>query len=121
MRVFVFVLLLLVAAKIGTQQYLVSTAKDEIIVAAYRERAASACREAARATRLTLAASWTPPRDIRVIVGKSSLDVALWRIDNELWSTRYKMPYLLFPMQDAPKPIYCQFNIAHDAASLIRL
>lgn len=121
MRVFVFVLLLLVAAKVGTQQYLVSTAKDEIIIAAYRERAVSACREAARTTHLELASSWTPPRAMSIVVGKSTLDVALWQIDNALWETRYKTPYLLLPMQDAPKPVYCQFNIAHGAASLIQL
>ncbi|MGE0768787.1 MAG: hypothetical protein AB7L90_20285 [Hyphomicrobiaceae bacterium] len=121
MRIFVFVLLLLVAAKVGTQQYLVSTAKDEIIVAAYRERAVSACRDAARSTRLELSSTWSPPREMRVVVGKGTLDIALWQVDNVLWETRYKTPYLLFPMQDAPKPVYCQFNIAHGAASLIRL
>jgi hypothetical protein len=121
MRVFVFVLLLLVAAKVGTQQYLVSTAKDEIIVAAYRDRAVAACRNAARSTLLELSSSWTPPRDMRVVIGKSTLDVALWQIDSALWETRYKTPYLIFPILDAPKPVYCQFNIAQGAASLIRL
>lgn len=121
MRVFVFVLLLLVAAKVGTQQYLASTAKDEVIIAAYRERAVAACRTAARSTHIELAASWTPPQEIRVVVGKSTLDVALWQIDNVLWETRYKTPYLLFAMMETPRPIYCQFDIAQGAASLIRL
>jgi len=121
MRVFVFVLLLLVATKVGMQQYLVSTAKDEIIITAFRERAASACREAARTSRLELPPSWLPPRDMRVVVGKSTLDVALWQIDSVLWEKRYKTPYLVFPMRAAPNPVYCQFNIAHGGASLIRL
>jgi hypothetical protein len=121
MRVFVFVLLLLVAAKVGIQQYLASTTKDEIIVAAYRDRAVAACRNAARNTLLELSNSWTPPREMRVVIGKGTLDVGLWQIDNALWQTRYKTPYLVFPIVDAPTPIYCQFNIAQGAASLIRL
>lgn len=121
MRVFVLVLLLLVAAKVGTQQYLVSKTKDEIIVAAYRERAVAACRHIARSTQLELPASWTPPREMQVVVGKSTLDVGLWQIDNVLWETRYKTPYLLFAIKNEPHPVYCQFNIAQGAASLIRL
>jgi len=121
MRVFVFVLLLLVAAKVRTQQYLASTAKDELIVAAYRDRAVAACRNAARNTLLELSNAWTPPREMRVVIGKGTLDVGLWQIDSALWEARYRTPYLVFPILESPKPIYCQFNIAQGAASLIRL
>ncbi|MGD9804602.1 MAG: hypothetical protein AB7O71_07630 [Hyphomicrobiaceae bacterium] len=121
MRVLVFVLLLLAAAKVGTQQYLVSATKDEIIIAAYRERAVAACRDVARTTRLELAASWAPPEDIRVVIGKGTLDVAIWQIGNTLWETRYKAPYLMFPMKMVPRPVYCEFDIAQGAASLVRM
>ncbi len=48
MRILVIVLVLLAAAKIGTQQYLIASAKNEIIVAAYKERAVGACERAAK-------------------------------------------------------------------------
>jgi len=121
MRVLVFVLLLLAAAKVGTQQYLVSTAKDEIIITAYREQAINACRDAARATRLEVTAAWATSDEVRVVVGKSTLDVALWQIDNALWQTRYRTPYLLFTMSNAPQRILCEFDIAQGAASLMRM
>ncbi len=48
MRGLVIVLLLLAAAKVGYQQYVVSTAKTEIIVAAYRDKGAGACERASK-------------------------------------------------------------------------
>lgn len=121
MRVLVLVLVLLAAAKIGTQQYLASTAKNEIIIAVYRDRALSACREAARAMHLDISGAWAPTDDIRVMIGKTSLDVALWQIDNALWQARYKNPYLVLAMKEAPQPVYCEFDIAQGAASLFRM
>ncbi len=121
MRVLVFVLLLLAAAKVGTQQYLTSAAKDDVIIAAYRERAMTACRDAVRAKRIDVQTASISADDVRVVVGKSTLDVALWQIDNALWQTRYKTPYLLFTMKSASQSVYCEFDIAQGAASLVRM
>lgn len=121
MRVLVIVLTLLALAKIGTQQYLVATAKTDIIVSAYRDRAVGACKEAARARQLAVPASWATQGPVRLVIGKSSLDVALWQVDHNLWQKRYKNPYLIFTISEAPLRIYCEFDIAHGAASLITM
>jgi hypothetical protein len=121
MRVLVLVLTLLAAAKIGTQQYLIASAKTDIIVSAYRDRAVGACREAARSRQLAVPASWSTQGPVRLVIGKSNLDVALWQVDHNLWQKRYKNPYLIFTISEAPLRIYCEFDIAHGAASLITM
>ncbi len=121
MRVLVLVLTLLAAAKIGTQQYLIASAKTDIIVSAYRDRAVGACREAARSRQIAMPASWSAHGAVRLVIGKSNLDVALWQIDHRLWQTRYKSPYLIFTISEAPLRIFCEFDIAHGAASLITM
>ncbi|MEZ5817512.1 MAG: hypothetical protein R3D44_10550 [Hyphomicrobiaceae bacterium] len=121
MRFLVFVLVVLAASKVATQQYLISTTKNEIIIAAYKDRAVTACREAARARRLAIPASWAPASDIRVVIGKSSVDVALWQVDNVLWQARYKAPFLVVPVEAPPHGLFCEFDIAQGAASLVRM
>ena len=121
MRVLVLVLTLLAAAKIGTQQYLIASAKTDIIVSTYRDRAVGACREAARSKRIEVPASWSSSGAVRLVIGKSNLDVSLWQIDHSLWQTRYKSPYLIFTISEFPRRIYCEFDIAQGAASLIAM
>jgi len=121
MRMLVFVLVLLAAAKIGTQQYIVETAKSDIIIAAYRDRALGACREAARDRRLDLSDQWASGGDVRLVIGKSGLDVAVWQVDHALWQARFKNPYLLFTLRDRGQKVYCEFDVLHGAASVMRM
>ena len=121
MRILVFVLLLLAAAKIGTQEYLTSSAKNEIIIAAYRDRALGACKDAARAKRLEVANASEGGRDVRLVIGKGSLDVALWQVDHALWQARYKSPFLLFTLSERPQRVFCEFDITQGSASVIRM
>lgn len=121
MRILVLVLVLLAVAKVGTQEYLTSSAKNEIIIAAYRDQALGACREAARAKKLDVAYVGDSGRDVRLVIGKGSLDVALWQVDHALWQTRYKSPYLLFTLSDRPHRVFCEFDITQGSASVIRM
>ena len=121
LRILVILLALLATAKVGTQQYLVAAAKSEIIIAAYRDRALNACREAARARKIDMARPSDERHTIRLVIGKGSLDVALWQVDSELWQARYKSPYLLFTLAEAPQQLLCEFDIAQGSASIIRM
>lgn len=120
MRVLVIVLALLAAAKIGTQEYLSASAKSEIIIATYRERALGACKEAAKSRRMELQ-SLDGMRDVRLVIGKGSLDVALWQVDNALWQARFKSPFLLFTLAEKPHRLLCEFDITQGSASVIRM
>ena len=121
MRVLVIVLALLAAAKIGLQEYLTATAKSEIIVAAYRDRAIAACEQAARAKRVDVKPAWATGSSVRLLIGKGSLDVPFWQVDHALWQARYKNPYLLFAMGAAPQPVFCEFDIVQGSASVLRM
>lgn len=121
MRVLVLVLVLLAAAKIGTQQYLITSTKNEIIIATYRDRAVDACRQEARTKKLDFPVAWSGRDDIRLVIGKASLDISLWQVDHALWQARYKNPYLLFESGPPKHRLFCEFDIAQDTASVMRM
>lgn len=121
MRVLVIVLVLLAAAKIGAQQYLVASAKSEIIVSAYRDRAVGACGLLARAQHVELPQSWAGQPEVRLVIGKSSLDVHLWQVGHTMWAARYKNPYLFLTMRDDAQKVFCEFDIVQGSATVLRM
>lgn len=121
MRGLVLILLLLAAAKVGYQQYVVSSAKTEIIVAAYKEKAAGACERVAKLNRIEPQAVWANAGDVRLVIGKGSLDVSLWQVDNALWSARYKNAYLFLTMPGDARKVYCEFDIVQGVAAVHRM
>ena len=121
MRALVIVLLLLAATKVGYQQYVVSTAKTEIIVTAYRDKGAGACERASKINLIGTQPAWSKADDVRLVIGKGSLDVGIWQLDHALWTARYKNPYLFFTLQSRPQAIYCEFDIVQGIASVYRM
>jgi hypothetical protein len=122
MKVLVFVLALLAAAKVGLQAYLAASAKTEVIVAAYRERAAGACERAAKAHKPELKAAWSNPTEIRLVVGKPGLDVGFWQLGHVLWHQRFKSTYLFLTAEGPPRQrARCEFNIVQNAAAVFRM
>lgn len=121
MRSLVVVLVLLAAAKIGAQQYLVDSAKSDVIVNAYRERAVGACQDAVKRGNLRVGQEWVRASDARVVIGKSSLDVQLWQLDHALWTSKYKSPFLFLTISEQPAKIYCEYDISQGVASVIKL
>ncbi len=55
------------------------------------------------------------------MIGKGSLDVGLWQVDNALWTARYKNPYLFFTLQGRPQKVFCEFDIVQGSASVYRM
>lgn len=121
MRILVIVLVLLAVAKIGTQQYLTSTAKNEIIVAAYKDRAVGACERAAKLKNVDVKSTWSQDGEVHLVIGKGNLDVHLWQVDHTLWQTRFKSPYLFLSMREEPQRIICEFDIVHGQATVLRM
>ena len=121
MRTLVAILALLATIKVAAHAYVVATAKSEIIVSAYRERAAGACDKASRIKRLKLAATWEKPSSVRLVIGKGSLDVPFWQVDHALWRARYKNPYLFLTLDGEPHKIYCEFDIVQGAAAVFTM
>ena len=121
MRALVIVLLLLAATKVGYQQYVVSTAKTDIIVTAYREKGAGACERASKLNLIGPSPVWSKADDVRLVIGKGSLDVSVWQLDHSLWTARNKNAYLFFTLPGRPQKVFCEFDIVQGVASVYRM
>lgn len=121
MRGLVLVLLLLAAAKVGYQQYAVSTTKTEIIVAAYRDRAIGACERAAKLNQVEPNATWARSRDVRLVIRNGSLDVSMLLGESGIWSARSKNPYLFLSTAGETYNVFCEFDIVQGHAAVYRM
>ena len=119
MRTLVFVLAVLAIAKISYHQYLFRRTTSEVIVAAYRDRAVSACQKDAKSQSLP-GTAWAAPDTVTLVIGKSNLNVSIWQVDNALWSARFTNPYLFLKAAERPN-VYCEFDIVHGAATVFRM
>lgn len=121
MKAIVVFLVLLAAAKIGYHEYMFRIATNEIIVAAYRERAITACQRDTKAQTPTDGANWSRPQSVRLVIGKSNVDVQIWQVDHTLWNARFKNPYLFLAGNERGSRLYCEFDIVNGAASIFRM
>lgn len=120
MKGLVVALVLLAAGKIGYHEFMFRRATNEVIVAAYRERAVTACQRDAKGQSLLPAAGWVSPKSIKLLIGKTNLDVYIWQVDHALWDARFRNPYLFLAAGDDART-YCEFDIVHGAASVFRM
>jgi hypothetical protein len=124
MKAVILVLGLLAAVKIGVAEYLFRAATRDVIVAAYKERAVDACRRDAGKDGKGAAgavAQWSKAADIRLVIGKSELDVYPWQIDHHLWHARYRNPYLLLSAATSGGALVCEYDVVHNAALIHRM
>ncbi len=121
MKFGVVFLAILAILKIGYQEYLARSATHEIIVAAYRDRAISACQRDMRSQQLASATAWANPRSVKLVIGKTSLDVYVWQIDHAHWNARFKNPYLFVTAGEGAARVHCEFDIVHGATSVVRM
>jgi hypothetical protein len=122
MKPVVFLLVLLAGLKLGHQEYLYRIATRDVIVAAYKERAAQACQKDGRSANLGLAPqAWANAGTVKLVIGKGGLDVYLWQVDNELWNARYRHPFLVLSAGSRTGQVYCEYDIVNAAASVHRM
>jgi hypothetical protein len=122
MRTVVFLLALLVAAKLGYQEYLFRIGTRDAIISAYKEHAVQACQRDARSASLGVdRQAWSNPISVQVLIGKSALNVYPWQTDHALWSARYRHPYLFLTAGRPSSPVFCEYDIVNAAASVGRM
>jgi hypothetical protein len=122
MKAIVILLALLAAAKLGYQEYLFRGATRDALIGAYKEHAVQACQKDARSQTLGLGPQgWTNPKAIRLVIGKSSIDVYPWQVDHAMWNARYRNPYLLLTASQRSATISCEYDIVNAAASVSRM
>jgi len=122
MKAIAIVLALLAAAKIGYQEYLFRAAARDAIVGAYKEHAVQACQSepASRSLGMT-GQAWANARSVRLVIGKSSIDVYPWQVDNALWNARYRNPYLFLTASQRSGTVHCEYDILNAAAVVTRM
>lgn len=117
----VIVLSLLATAKVATQEYLFRGGTREALIQGYRERAIAACQKDPRNQGLLAsAAAWARPGEVKIVIGKSDIDVWFWQVDHSLWNARYRNPYLLLTSGDRFANVQCEYDIVHGVASVTR-
>jgi hypothetical protein len=122
MKAVVFILLVLAGLKLGHHEYLYRSATRDAIVAAYKERAAEACRKDARSAFLGVTPqAWNAPASVQLMIGKSGLDVQFWQVDNKHWNARYRNPLLVLSTGSPKGSVYCEYDIVNAAATVIRM
>ena len=122
MKAIALFLALLAAAKLGYQEYLFRAATRDAIIGAYKEHAVQACQKDAKSHNLGVSPqAWANPKTIRVLIGKSSLDVYPWQVDDSKWNARYRNPYLLLTTEQRTGEVACEYDIINAAASISRI
>ncbi len=121
MRVLVLALALLVGLKIWIQDGAFRQATEQALVAAYRERAATACRKEPQKSPISpelaaFATDWSNNTEVHLSAGNSALSVHLWQIDHEQWDARYRNLYLML----TSRGLTCAYDIAAGTAEISR-
>ena len=122
MKAIALILALLAAAKFGYQEYLFRAATRDAIIGAYKEHAVQACQRDPRSHTLGMGPqAWANPKAIRLVIGKSSIDVYPWQVDHAMWNARYRHPYLFLTTGKRGASITCEYDIVNAAASVYRM
>lgn len=119
-RVLVLVLALLAGAKVFTQERLYRQGAEEALLAAYRDRAIAACQsqEPFRTAATEAAPLWTRPQSVALAIGRRSVDVRIWELDNALWRARFRNPHVV--LTTTPQAV-CEYDVIEGRAYLGRL
>ena len=122
MKAIVILLAILAVIKVGIREHLSRSSSDDVIVAAYRERAADACQREPKSLALGVSdKSWSRDTRARVAIGKTNVGVYLWQVDDERWNARYRNPYLHLNTVARGGKITCEYDIVNGAAIISRL
>lgn len=123
MRLLVLALALLAGSKVWFQESVFRAGAEEAIVAAYRDRAADACRKSPPittrgTTRAGQTIDWTRPQSITLSAGNRTVAVGLWQVDHPLWNARFRNPYLVLTPADPNAGLVCKFDVLSGEAGL---
>ena len=122
MKAIVILLALLAAAKLGYQEYLFRAPARRPRRRLQGARDAAGRRRIARTQTLGMGAqAWANPKAIRLVIGKSSIDVYPWQVDDPMWNARYRNPYLLLTTSQRTATVSCEYDITNAAASVSRM
>ena len=118
----VIVVVALVGANLAYNQYLFRTAAHDVIIETFQASAADACHSNAQSQKINGSlAGWRNPASLKLVIGKSNLDVYFWQVDSVMWNAKYKNPYMLLVADENPSYVLCEYDILHRRASVHRM
>lgn len=117
MRALLTVLVLLAGLKVWTQDQMFRSATTNALIEAYRARAVDACRRGQQDGNRT----WTDAASVKLVIGRSDVDVHLWDVDNPLWDTRFKHPHLVLSTGGGAEQLVCSYDVVAGMALVSRL
>ncbi len=139
LRALVLVLAVLAGVKVWTQERLYREGASDALLLAYRDRAIAACQMSApdapggtadpigRLSGRSAPAStaslplWTRPSSVALAIGRSSAQVSIWEINNELWPARFKHPHVVLTAKERLPYQVCEYDVIEGRAYLAQL
>ena len=120
MRKLAIIIAVMVLAKVGYEELIYRAATYEVIVGTYSATAIEACQGSVGGAGVP-ADLWTQPTSVKLIIGKSDLDVYFWQVNHSMWQARYKNPYLFITARNELNYVLCEYDIVHGSASIQRM
>jgi hypothetical protein len=122
-KIIVVLIAIVATLKVATREYLFRSGASEVIVAAYRERAADACQRDPRSATYGISdRGWARAADAaRLTIGKPAVAVQVWQTEHALWDARFRNPYLYIDTAARGQKLVCEYDIVNGAASIQRM
>ena len=115
MRKIVYIIAGLLVAKYGYEHLMYRSATYDVIVGTYAQSAIKACAQNSK-NRKAAEELWAKPASVKLVIGKSDLDVYFWQVNHLMWKARYKNPYLFITTRNAPDYLLCEYDIMRQSA-----
>jgi hypothetical protein len=123
MKLIVVLIACLATLKVAAREHLFHAGASDVIVAAYRERAADACQRDPRTASFGVGdRGWsTAAVAARVGIGKAGIPVHFWQTEHAKWDSRFRNPYLFIDAIARGVKLVCEYDIVNGAVTIQRL
>ncbi len=118
MRTLIVLLALFAAAKVGVKEWLYRSATDDVIVSAYRQRAADACTKTEPSKKAGFSdKTWSDRANALLSIGNTAVPVYVWQTDHEAWAKKFRNPYLTLVLEKSAGGVRCDYDIVNGVAT----
>ncbi len=122
MKNLALVIIAVIGVNFAYDEYMFRSSAHDVIVETFKTSAADACYDNARGQNIGGSHnSWRNPASLKLVIGKSNLDVYFWQIDSSMWNAKYRNPYIFIVADENPAFILCEYDILHRTASVHRM
>ena len=122
LRTLVIMLAVLAGAKIWAQDLLFREGAEDALLRAYRDRAIAACQSEPIAQRAGADGPlWTRPAAVDLVIGRSSANVRIWEVNDDLWPVRYRHPHVVLTLAGGKPAPTCEYDVIEGRAYVTQM